>query len=108
MKSAGIVTWVYSLLVVVSGLMAYRQDAGVFLLGLAVAAGSVLFISSFYVYRSRMPAAFVACGVAMMLGLFFGYHFIASEAFMPGGLMLIASFGMLFVLIVAIFMKLQR
>ena len=108
MKTSAIITFVYSVLVVASGWMAYSQHASPFFLGLAVIAFLALVAGSVGMWRNSMPAAFASCAVAMLLGLFFGYLFISSETFLPGGMMLISSFVTLFSILIAFFAALAK
>lgn len=108
MRFAGIVTLLYSVSVVVSGWIAYVQHDSPFFVGLSVVAAVALVAGAVGIWRRRLPAAFVSCAVAMLLGLFFGYLFISSETFLPGGMMLISSFVTLFVILIALFATLAQ
>ena len=108
MKIAAIITALYSASVIVSGWLAYQQHESPFFLGLAIVAALALMIGFAGMWRRFLPAAFVSCSVAMLLGLFFGYLFISSETFLPGGLMLISSFVTLFTILIALFATLAK
>ncbi len=108
MKVAGAFTIVYSVLVGLSGTLAWLRGGSLLFLILVLCAAAALLTSSVGIWRGWLPAAFIACATAMLLGLFFGYLFIASGNFLPGGVMLISSFLILFVILLALFVRLAQ
>ena len=60
------------------------------------------------VWRGRLLAGFVICALAMLLGLLFGYQFIAGQSFVPGGVMLLTTFVVLFIVLIGMFSALAK
>jgi len=67
-----------------------------------------LLLSGIGLFLKRMVAGFVACTVSLLLGLFFGYQFIVSESLFPGGIILMASFATMLIILIALFVAAQE
>lgn len=108
MKTAGIAILVYGCVTVVAGLLGYRSSGSWLPVAVGGVAGVALLVCSRAILKGAMAAGFVASGLAMLLGLFFGYSFIASGSLVPGGLMLIVSFVVLFFVLIGLFTTLAK
>jgi len=108
MRIASIATLLFALLVATGGILIYSQSTSLFFPTLGTVSSLGLLAGAFGLWRRSVAAGFITCGISMLLGLFFGYQFISSETLIPGGLLLIVSFITLFIVLVAVFVKLQK
>ncbi|MFQ5740383.1 MAG: TMEM14 family protein [Acidobacteriota bacterium] len=104
MKLAGWTALIYGATVLVGGILADLRTGSVVSLAVGVAAGAIAFYSGTLLLRGRMAGGFVVSGVAMVLGLFFGYRFIATGSFLPAGSLLVVSFLALFFILIGMFL----
>ncbi len=101
-------TGIYSLTVLLGGLAGYLRGGSPVSLAVGLLASAALAVSSRWLSRGKLAGGFLAGGVALVLGLFFGYRFIATGNFVPGGVLLLASFVALFFVLIGMFSSLER
>lgn len=70
--------------------------------------GTGFLITGWLVWRDSMTAGYVSGFMILLLALYFGYRFISTDQFLPGGIMLITSFLTLFFLLLGLFLKAQE
>ena len=105
MKLAAITVLVYALMVSAGGLVGYVQAKSIPSLISGILSGIVLLICGWLVWQGSMAAGYTSGAVVLLLALFFGYRFVTTNKFMPGGMMLILSFIALFFLLLGLFLK---
>lgn len=108
MRFASVATFLFALLIAFGGSLIFRQTGSLFFPSLGMISSLVLLAGAIGLWRRSLVAGFVTCGTSMLLGLFFGYQFISSEALIPGGILLVTSFITLFIVLVAVFVTLQK
>ena len=108
MKLAAVATLTYALLVLAGGLMGYLQANSMASLLDGLLFGTGFLITGWLVWRDSMTAGYVSGFMILLLALYFGYRFISTDQFLPGGIMLITSFLTLFFLLLGLFLKAQE
>ncbi len=111
MKAARIAahsTVIYLIAVLAAGTAAYLRTGSVVAWAVSAVAAAVLMWAAVWLYRGRLAGGFLAGGVALVMGLFYGYRFIATGNFLPGGAVLLASFVALFFILIGLFLSLER
>jgi len=102
MKSAGIAALVYGVLVLIGGIVGYTTAGSV----VSAMAGSIfglgLIASAVALLKSKPVGFYTALGLAGVLTIFFGYRFIQTGAWMPGGIMALVSLAALILLFPAL------
>lgn len=98
----------YSAATLAAGATGYFLNGNPVSLGVGVAASAALAAAAGMLAQGRLAGGFLAGGTALILGLFFGYRFIASGSFVPGGVMLLVSFVALFFVLIGMFLSLER
>ena len=58
--------------------------------------------------RKSTKAAYACTGITFLTAVFFAVYFVATERFFPGGILLLVSFLALFLVLLGIFLQLQR
>lgn len=84
----------YSALMIIGGYFGHRAGSSISLLT-SVTAGVSLIILWFLSQQGQAWADLAISAVLALLGVFFAYRFATTGKFMPGGLMLILTLGML-------------
>jgi len=105
MKLNGTIVLVYGLLVSVGGLVGYVQAKSIPSLISGVVSGIVFLVLGWLIWQGSMTAGYTAVSMILLLSLFFGYRFISTSKFMPGGMMLIVSFIALFFILLGLFLR---
>ena len=108
MKLAAVATLIYALLVLAGGLMGYLQANSLASLISGLLFGTGFLVIGWLVWRDSMTAGYVSGFMILLLALYFGYRFISTDQFLPGGIMLITSFLTLFFLLLGLFLKAQE
>ena len=108
MKLAAVATLMYALLVLAGGLMDYLQAKSLASLISGLLFGTGFLITGCLIWRESMAAGYVSGFMILLLALYFGYRFISTDKFLPGGVMLITSFFTLFFLLLGLFLKAQE
>lgn len=105
MKIAATATLIYALLVLGGGVMGYVQARSAASLISGIVFGLPLLACGWFLWQGNIAAGYVAGLLTVILVLFFGYRFLTTNQFMPGGLMLLLSFLALFFLLLGIFLQ---
>lgn len=102
MKSAGISALLYGVLILVGGIVGYATTGSM----ASAIAGSVfglgLIASATALLRSKPIGLYLALSLTGVLTIFFGYRFIQTSAWMPGGVMMLVSLAALVPLLLAL------
>lgn len=91
MKTNGIITLVYGVVVLAGGLFGFFKAHSFPSLISGIVFGSLLITSAFDLSKEKSWGFPVALGSTTFLALFFIYRFYSTGMFMPAGLMLILS-----------------
>jgi uncharacterized membrane protein (UPF0136 family) len=86
-----VITGIYSLLVVMGGVIGYVQAHSYASLYMGLAFGISLSLCSLLMLKGKKAAYLVALVLMCILALFFCYRFALTQKFMPAGLMLVLS-----------------
>lgn len=98
MKQQSILIGCYAALLIVGGMIGYFSAGSLASLVMSSAFALVLLGCSFFVWKGNDAAYHIAMGLVFVLLLFFGYRFFTSLKFVPAGLMLLLSLGLLIIL----------
>ena len=108
MKLAATALFVYSLLVLGGGVFAYvavRSAASLVFAAIL----TVAFLSlGCLAFRGTLTAGYLGGGLTFLQAIYFAYRFIATERFIPSGVLLIISFIVLLAVMLGVFLGLQR
>ena len=91
MKSAGIITLLYGILVFVGGLMGYFKAASTASLVSGIGFGLASILLSIGMLKKSLFSAYFALILTFVLDAFFTYRFLLTMKFMPSGMMAIVS-----------------
>jgi uncharacterized membrane protein (UPF0136 family) len=102
MKSTGLVTLLYGVLILVGGVVGYATAGSM----VSAVAGGVfglgLVTSALVLLKGKPLGLYMALSLTAVLTIFFGYRFIQTSAWMPGGAMMLVSLAALFLLLPAL------
>jgi hypothetical protein len=102
MKTTSFFTLVYSIIVFLSGMMAFRHADNMLGLYVEVSLGIILFVDSIFMVIRKKYADYIALISAAFLVFFYGYHFSGSHNYVFGVLSGVSVF-MVIILVVKIF-----
>ena len=105
MKLAALTTLTYGFMVLTGGVVGYIQAKSMPSLINGIIFGIGLLICSKFIWQGSIPAGYISGGMTLLLALFFGYRFLSTNKFMPGGVMLIVSSLALVLLLLGLFLK---
>lgn len=88
---AAAVPLLYSLVVLVGGVVGYLQAQSMISLIAAFVFGLPLIGASFAVWRGLKSGYYTALGLTVILTIFFHYRFVETQKFMPSGMMAMIS-----------------
>ena len=108
MKFSAIVILLYAFLILIGGIGGYLQAKSLYSLISGFLFGASLLLSGWFVWHESITAGYTATFIILLLAIYFGYRFILTEKFLPGGIMLIASFITLFFLLLSLFLRTQE
>lgn len=91
MKSAGLITLIYGLLLLVGGLMGRLKAASTASLVTGVGFGLLAIVLSIGIFKRSLFSAYFALILTFLLDAFFTYRLLLTMKFMPSGLMAIIS-----------------
>ena len=100
MKFSGIIVIIYSILVLLGGLIGYLFANSLPSLISGTIFGAALFTCGLGILRSNLAAFITSIMLSGLLTLFFGYRFWLTEKLMPAGMMGIIS-GLIFILLIS-------
>ncbi len=99
---------IYSAVVLGGGLAAYGLAGSRISLISATFLSAVFCLLAFRAFRGSVSAGYMGGVCTFLLAIYFAYRFIASERFIPSGVLLIVSFTALFGVTLGVFLGLQR
>jgi len=108
MKLAAIALLIYSALVLGGGLVAFVSLKSMGSLVASVIMSVILLYLSYRVFKGALPAGYLGGVFTFLLAIYFAYRFIATERFVPNGILLIVSFAALFAVTLGVFLGLQK
>lgn len=86
-----VVTGIYSLIVVIGGVIGYQQAQSEASLYMGLTFGLLLCLCELFMISGKKAAYVVALILMCILALFFGYRFALTQKFMPAGMMLLIT-----------------
>jgi len=98
----------YGAVVLGGGLAAYGLTGSRISLISATLLSAVLCLLAFRAFKGSVSAGYMGAVCTFLLAIYFAYRFIASERFIPSGILLIVSFAALFGVTLGVFLGLQR
>ena len=108
MKSVGVITLLYVILVLVGGIMGYIKAASTASLISGVSCGLVAILLSIGIFKKRLFSAYLAILLTLGLDAFFTYRLLLTMKFMPAGIMALLSTTVLLAQAILIKKDLQR
>lgn len=100
MKFTGIIVIIYSILVLLGGLIGYLFAESLASLISGTLFGAALFTCGLGILRSNLHAFLASIALSGLLTLFFGYRFWLTAKLMPAGMMGLIS-GLIFIMLVS-------
>jgi uncharacterized membrane protein (UPF0136 family) len=92
MKTNSYITLLYSLIVILSGYMAFSHfNKGIYLL-VETGLGTIIFINVFFMIANKKWAFYITICLSIILAIFYGYSFAGSTNFFPGLLTAVSAF----------------
>lgn len=105
MKNHAIITFVYSALLLLGGLIGYLKAGSIVSLAMSSTFAVLLILCAFAMLRGLVTGYFGSAALSLILTLFFSVRFLMSYRFMPAGFMFIISLATFLALI---FLKRNR
>jgi len=90
-RTAPFITTVYALLVLMLGIMGYRQAGSVISLVMGVSLGILLLVSVIFMLKGQKWAYGVGLLLSILLLIVFGFRFGATKDFMPAAMSLLSG-----------------
>ncbi len=91
MKFSAWIVLVYALLILLGGLMGFRQAHSLASLVVGSVSAIILLVCASGMFRKSLLAYTLAMAFILVLTLFFAYRFALTEKFMPAGMMTMIS-----------------
>lgn len=88
----------YSILLIVGGIIGHQVKGSLASLIASVASGTLLLLALYVMRRAPKLGITAIVGIVALLSLFFSYRWIATQHFMPPGLLALISFSVLGIL----------
>ena len=107
MKVAAVGALLYGIIILIGGVIAFFQEQSVAFLVFGIVVGNIYFLLACGCFKEVVPAGYVSGALTFFLAVYWAYRFIASERFFPGGVLLILSFLVLFLILLGVFLGLQ-
>jgi uncharacterized membrane protein (UPF0136 family) len=92
-------TATYAFFVLVGGLIGYLKAGSIASLAMGLFFSALLFSCAFAIYKKSVLGHVLSLALTSFLLLFFGFRFFQKLAFMPAGLMVCLSIGLLSILL---------
>ncbi len=99
MKTTAYMTLLYSLIVILGGIMSFRYADMTISLFVEVFLGIILFISSLFMLKEMMFSFYSAAILSLLLAIFYGYNFSQTHLFFQGIMSAISIFIFVFEII---------
>jgi uncharacterized membrane protein (UPF0136 family) len=99
MKYKGISVLIYSLLVLIGGILGYVKAQSAVSLMTGVLSSLFLCVGAFSLFKGKKLGFYLSTILTALLGVFFAYRFALTHSFMPAGLMCILSAIILIILL---------
>ena len=90
-KPVCFLTVVYSLLVIVLGVMGYRVKESLISFIVGGGLGLLLLIASIYMFMNKTRSIYYAAGITLVLGIAFAVRFAKTSSFMPAAMALFSA-----------------
>ena len=84
MKTTAYISFIYSLIVIVGGVMSYRFANSVLSLFVEVFFGIIIFVNVFFMIREKKFSFYVVLVLSLLLAMFYGYNFSQTNQFFQG------------------------
>lgn len=99
MKTTAYISLVYGLIVILSGVMAFRFENNIISLFIEVLAGIIITGNVFFMMREKKASFYVLVILSFLLAIFYGYNFSKTNQFFHGILAAISFFVFIFELL---------
>lgn len=108
MKLASTALVIYGLVILAGGFTAYFAAGSLVSLISSLILFVVLIFLTVYSLKGSLRAGYLGGVLTFLLAIYFAYRFLATERFLPSGILLIISFLALFGVTLGVFLALQR
>jgi len=99
MKTTSYISFIYGLIVILSGLMAFRYTNSFASLIVEVFLGIIILANVFFMMMEKKPSFYVLLVLSFLLAIFYGYNFSQTHHFFQGLLTGISFFIFMYELI---------
>jgi len=92
MKTTAYVSLLYGLIIILSGIMAFRYADSQMALFIEVLAGIIILLNIFFMLQERKFSFYILLVISFLLAIFYGYNFSQTSQFFPGILTAVSFF----------------
>jgi len=92
MQAIPYLTLVYSLIVILSGIMDYQHTDRYLALFLEALLGAVIFVCSLFMIKNKIIAHYISAACSFFLIIYYGYFFASTIHFFPGVLTALSAY----------------
>jgi len=92
MKTTAYISLIYGLIIILSGIMAFRFDDSIASLFVEVIAGIIILANVFFMMMEKKISFYVLFIISLLLAVFYGYNFSQTTQFLQGILAAISFF----------------
>ena len=92
MKTTAYVSLIYGLVIILSGIMAFRFENSFISFFVEIGAGIIILGNVFFMIKEKTLSFYVLLILSFLLAIFYGYNFYKSYQFFPGLLTAISFF----------------
>lgn len=107
MKKTAYIFLIYSILVLIGGYIGHLKGSQASLIAGSIS-GALLLANAFWMFKGKINSLYTALMLTFVLDAFFTYRFVKTHAFMPGGMMSLISFGVMFILVTQVSRSLKK
>jgi hypothetical protein len=84
MKTTAYISLLYGLIIILSGIMAYRFENNTISLYIEIPIGIIIIGNVFFMMKSKKLSFYLLLGLSLLLTIFYGYYFSKTYQFFNG------------------------
>jgi hypothetical protein len=108
MKLAGVTCLIYGLIIALVGVVLCYFSAGVASLIGGLVFGGVMLVLGRFTLKGVLGAGYTGGILTFLMAIYFAYRLLATERFVPSGVLLLVSFTALFLIALGVFLGLNQ
>ncbi|NGX34045.1 MAG: hypothetical protein K1060chlam1_00392 [Candidatus Anoxychlamydiales bacterium] len=99
MKTTSFISLIYGLIIILSGIMAFRFTNQLTSLVVEVGLGIVILANVFFMMMEKKPSFYILLVLSFLLAIFYGYNFSQTHQFFQGVLAALSFFVFIYELL---------